>query len=518
MPTRRTFLAGSLTIVAGAPAWGATEKVSLELSDAEPFDFDILTERARALAAAPYSPPQVEMRDVMEDIDYDAHWKIRFREDATFSPPGSDALVQLFYPGRYFPEPVAIHLVEDETSRELTFGNRYFTMPSDSPARALGDRAGFAGFRVMRPDLGPDWVSFLGASYFRTDGPSGQYGLSARGLAIDTGLGKPEEFPRFNAFWLAAPEDEGDSLTVYALLESPSVAGAYRFGLAPGADGAGHTTSVASRLFFRRTPERIGIAPLTSMYWYSQADRRHARDWRPEIHDSDGLALKTGTGERIWRPLNNPPVVRTSSFSDENPQGFGLIQRDREFAHYQDDGVFYHRRPSAWVEPLGDWGPGAVQLIEIPTDDETFDNVVAYWMPREMPSPGEMRSFDYRINWVERDPRPQDVATVVATWQGQGGIPGQDLPQGSAKMVIDFDGPALEGLTTEDGVEPVVTINGGRITSEVGAHHIVGASGWRMVFDYEVDGIGPAELRGYLRKDGEALTETWIAQADSVGS
>lgn len=514
MPTRRTFLAGSLTIAASASALGAQGGVSLELSPAAPFDFDRLAERARALAAEPFQRPHIAMRETLEAIDYDAHWKIRFREDATFTPPGSEAQIQLFYPGRYFPEPVAIHLVEGGSAQEILFSNRYFSMPDDSPARALGNSAGFAGFRVMRPGLGPDWVSFLGASYFRTDGPARQYGLSARGLALDTGLGRPEEFPRFSAFWLAAPQEDGDDLTVYALLEGPSVAGAYRFGLARGADGAGHATTVSSRLFFRKTPERLGIAPLTSMYWYSQSDRRHARDWRPEIHDSDGLALETGRGERLWRPLNNPPVVRTSSFADDNPKGFGLIQRDRSFAHYQDDGVFYHRRPSAWVEPLGEWGPGAVQLIEIPTQDETFDNVVAYWMPRDLPAPGEERRFDYRVHWVERDPEPANAATVMATWQGQGGIPGQDLPQDTSKMVIDFDGPALEGLTTEDDVEPVVTISGGRIVSEIGAHHIVGATGWRMVFDYQIDGDGPAELRGYLRKDGEALTETWTAQSD----
>lgn len=519
MPTRRTFLAGSLSLgvlPAFAPASGAATSKLIDYGPASPFDFDTLIDKARALAAAPYKPPVNPDPELLQSIDFDAHWKIRYRDDATFSPPGSDAEVQLFYPGRFFPEPVAIHVVEDGEARQILFENDYFTMPADSPGHKLGAGAGFAGLRVMRPGLKPDWVSFLGASYFRTDGPFAQYGLSARGLAIDTGLSRPEEFPRFEAFWLAAPQEEGDDLTVYALLDSPSVAGAYRFGLAQGAEGEGHRMTVASRLFFRQSVERLGIAPLTSMYWYSERDRFLAADWRPEIHDSDGLALETGSGERIWRPLNNPKVVRTSSFADTNPRGFGLIQRDRDFDHYQDDGVFYNRRPSVWIEPLGDWGKGAVQLVEIPTDDEIFDNIVTYWAPDDLPQPGEERAFDYRLNWVVRDPIPADVATVVATYQGQGGIPGKDAGGPSDKMVVDFAGPALEGLGREDGVEPVVGISGGRITSDVAAYPIVGGEGWRLLFDFEVDGPEPAELRAFLRgKNGAALTETWTAQSYS---
>lgn len=516
MPTRRTILAGSLSLTGatllGAPALAEPRLV---LGEARAFDFDRLIERARLLAEEPYAAPEVAAREQLDKIDYDAHWQIRYREGQSFSPPGSDARVQLFYPGRFFPEPVGIHLVENGAARQILFRNDYFTMPADSPARHLPDTVGFAGFRVMRPGLGPDWVSFLGASYFRTDGPFRQYGLSARGLAVDTGLSRAEEFPRFSQFWLTGPEEADDDLTVYALLEGPSVTGAYRFGLARGARGVGHTTTIASRLFFRRKVERLGIAPLTSMYWYSQRDRLLADDWRPEIHDSDGLALATGAGERLWRPLNNPKVVRTSSFSDQDPKGFGLIQRDRAFAHYQDDGVFYDRRPSAWVEPLGDWGAGAVQLIEIPAHDETFDNIVAYWSPAEMPGPGDALEFDYRIRWGDRDPAPADVATVAATWQGQGGIPGQSVLQNADKMVVDFVGPALSGLDMEDGVEPIVSVSGGKIVSEVSARPIVGAKGWRLMFDFEVTGEGPAELRGYLRKDGQALTETWMAQAQA---
>lgn len=514
MPTRRTVLAGSVSLV-GAATLGLSARANEPpaLGDPKPFDFDRLIDEARSAAASPYAPAPIEAADLLAKIDYDAHWKIRFRDEASFSPPGVDAQIQLFHPGKYFPEPVRIHLVGGGEAREVLFRKSYFSMPSDSPAATLPHTVGFAGFRVMRPGLMPDWVSFLGASYLRTDGPYRQYGLSARGLALDTGLSIPEEFPRFSNFWIAAPQDRGETLTVYALLDSPSVAGAYQFGLVRDGERGGHATSVKARLFFRQAVERLGIAPLTSMYWYSQRDRRFAADWRPEIHDSDGLALATGSGERIWRPLNNSATVTTSSFADVNPKGFGLIQRDRQFGHYQDDGVFYNRRPSAWIAPLGDWGAGAVQLVEIPARDETLDNIVAYWTPASPVTPGDARAFDYRIDWVDRDPEPAEVATVTATWQGQGGIPGQIMLDGADKMVVDFDGSALAGLTVEDGVEPVVTAIRGSVVSEPSARPIVGAKGWRLIFDFDMDGADPVELRAYLRKDGQALTETWSAQA-----
>jgi glucans biosynthesis protein len=402
---------------------------------------------------------------------------------------------------------------DDNHVRDVPFATDIFDIPADSPARDLPDGFGFAGFRVMRPDLEPDWVSFLGASYFRTDGPEGQYGLSARGIAVNTGLDRPEEFPRFKAFWLGPPESDEEDLSVWAELDGPSVTGAYRFGLIRDGESGGHVTHVAAHLFLREDVERIGIAPLTSMYWYSERDRVTGLDWRPEIHDSDGLALETGAGERIWRPLRNPGGVATSSFVDENPCGFGLIQRDRTFENYQDDGVFYDRRPAAWVRPRNSWGRGAVQLVELPTNDETFDNIVAYWVPDEPVRRGDELFFEYDIEWRARDPEATDVATVVATRQGQGGIPGQPIPPDTAKMVVDFAGPALAGLDRESGVEAVLEVKNGDIVQPVSAYRVVGTDLWRMVFDFRQHDAGPVNLRGYLRNDGRALTETWLTDA-----
>jgi glucans biosynthesis protein len=408
-----------------------------------------------------------------------------------------------------------MYLREGAIVREVMYTEDYFDMPADSPAHDLPEGVGFAGFRVMRPELEPDWVSFLGASYFRADGPFMQYGMSARGLALDTGLSTPEEFPRFSAFWLGAPENAGDQLGVWALLESPSVVGAYRIGLRGGVLQEPSLITVHSRLFFRQQVQRLGVAPLTSMYWYSQRNRIVADEWRPEVHDSDGLAMATGSGERIWRPLMNPDVVRTSSYLDTDPKGFGLIQRDRQFASYEDDGVFYNRRPSVWVEPVGKWGSGAVQLVEIPTKDETFDNIVAYWTPDTQPAAGDELGFDYILHWADRDPLPASAATVWSTWQGQGGRPGQPIPEGTDKIVIDFKGPALSGLDVESGVEPVVEARNGRIVGEVSARPVVGTERWRLMFDFTSDpgATNPVEIRAWLRLKGNAVTETWLGQA-----
>ncbi|RAI03184.1 glucan biosynthesis protein D [Acuticoccus sediminis] len=512
MPTRRTVVAGSISLLGMFPLRVSAQDGSHDLKLGEPqtFRFETLIQRAREAAQRPYEPPHIIAGDVLERIDYDAHWKIRYRDDATFSPPGTNAEVQLFHQGRYFKEPVHLFVVDGVEAREILYSKTYFDMPDDSPAQELPSNIGFAGFRVMRPGLKPDWVSFLGASYFRTDGPFGQYGLSARGLAIDTGLSRPEEFPRFSHFYLAAPQEEGDDLTVYALLDSRSITGAYRFGLRRDAPDGGHTTSVSAHLFFRRAVERLGIAPLTSMYWYSERDERFGTDWRPEIHDSDGLALATGSGERLWRPLNNPLIPRTSSFADNNPRGFGLVQRDREFLHYQDDGVFYDRRPTVWVEPIGDWGEGAVQLVELPADDETKDNIVAYWAPANHGGEGAEMTFDYRLHWVDQDPEAV-VARVISTRQGLAGAPGQPVIPNADKMVIDFEGGEFDGLGRGD-VEAVVSIARGKIVSEAEAWPVVGTPYWRLSFGFELEGNEPAEVRAFMRKDGKALSETWIGQ------
>ena len=484
--------------------------------DRSEFTFEDLKALAKASAGEPYSRAVVPAPELIDKITYDEHWKIRFKEEETLYPSGKKAPVQFFYPGRYFPEPVSIYIRDKKNlTQEVPFSNELFDMPADSPAHDLPEGFGFAGFRIMRPDMKPDWISFLGASYFRTDGPEGQYGLSARGIAINTGMNQPEEFPRFSAFWIGPAEQKGENLSVWALLDGPSITGAYRFGLTKDNKKAkGHITSVTANLYMRDDVERLGVAPLTSMYWYSEKDKTVAKDWRPEIHDSDGLAIHTGAGQYIWRPLNNPQSVSTNSFVDNNPKGFGLIQRDRNFDNYQDDGVFYNKRSSAWIKPIGEWGRGAVQLIEIPTKDETFDNIVAYWVPEKPARKGDEFTFSYDIEWRPLDPKSKELASVVNTRQGLGGIPGQPIPEGVNKMVIDFEGPALDGLDQKSGIKPIVEASNGEILEPIGVYPVVGTNQWRLAFDYKQTNNNPVNIRAYLiDKKDEAITETWVSDA-----
>lgn len=524
---RRTLL-GSAGATAALAALGfapaALAQQGLKLGTAEPFSFDRLKTLARDMAMQPYQAPPAPRADVLERIDYDAHGKIRFKPDMALWANGpSPWPVTFFHLGRYFQKPVRMHVLDGGQAREIVYDESYFEMPADSPAKELPAGAGFAGFRFQESRSGHpgrkgekldwqknDWVAFLGASYFRAIGELYQYGLSARGLAVDPAVGgRPEEFPDFTHIWLETPQTAAEHVVVYALLSGPSVAGAYRFSMHR---GKGVTMEIETALHLRKDVERLGVAPLTSMYWYSETAKPTAIDWRPEVHDSDGLVLWTGSGERAFRPLNNPARTTASSFIDDNPRGFGLVQRDREVGHYL-DGVFYERRPSLWIETQGEWGKGAVQLIEIPTDDEIHDNIVAMWVPEGQAKAGASYSFRYKLHWLADEPFLPALGRVVATRLGNGGQPGTVRPKGVRKFMIEFKGPALEAIPF--GVKPEVVLSTSRgsfsyIFAEAVPNDVPGH--WRAQFDLTVEGNDPVEMRCFLRGGDAVLTETWLYQ------
>jgi len=280
---------------------------------------------------------------------------------------------------------------------------------------------------------------------------------------------------------------------------------------------AGALQDIECELYFRSPVDMLGIAPLTGMFWYGENSGFRRGDWRPEVHDCDGLSMWTGSGERIWRPLSNPPRIVTNSFVDENPKGFGLIQRDRNFENYQDDSLFYDRRPSMWVEPMSGWGKGAVNLVQLPTTNETEDNMVAFWTPAEPVVAGSVINARYRLFWGIDSPPVGDVARIVATRIGIGGLGGRDLDlrhikRNAKKFMIDVEGKTLDDQTRYGGTKTVVTTSHGTL-SGIEAFPVVGTNRWRMMFDLSDLNGQPADLRAYLAKDGEALSETWIYQA-----
>jgi periplasmic glucans biosynthesis protein len=389
-----------VVMLLAAMPWASAQPVAVVESPT----FTVVAERARALAAQPYVAPAGKLPADLAALNYDRHRDIRFRpERALWRDAGLPFEVQFFHPGWLFADPVRVHEVTGEGTREISVDPRDFDYGKNTLDPAAWPKLGFAGFRVHYPlnnaAYKDELVVFLGASYFRALGKGQRYGLSARALAIDTVArpGKPtrgEEFPRFVEFWLERPADaQATSLTLHALLDSPRAAGAYTFTITPGEDTV---MQVRSRLYLRAGSEDIatlGIAPLTSMFLHGE-NQPDDDDFRPEVHDSDGLAVHAGSGEWLWRPLVNPQLSRakgvlTTSFSTTDPRGFGLMQRDRAFSSYEDLEARYELRPSAWVEPIGAWGAGRVELVQLPTDEEIHDNIVAYWLPEKLPAPGE---------------------------------------------------------------------------------------------------------------------------------
>ncbi|TAL53111.1 glucan biosynthesis protein [Pandoraea sp.] len=527
MVKRRTFLvstsaAAALAALGVAPAALAADR--LKLGKAAPFSFDGLIEQARELAGKPYVAPPSPPREILDKINYQALGHVKFNTDHALFANGPGQFPVTFFPlGKFFPIAVHMHVVSHGASgdkaREIIYQASDFDMPADSPARQLPAGSGFAGFRFQESRLGDqhkldwrknDWAAFLGASYFRAIGALYQYGLSARGIAINVAqAGQPEEFPNFTNFYFETPTSDSDTVTVYALLDGPSITGAYRFVMQR---AKGVLMDIDAALFLRRDVARLGIAPATSMYWFSETAKGAGVDWRPEVHDSDGLAMWTGAGEHIWRPLNNPPRTTASAFTDDNPRGFGLLQRDRNFDHYL-DGVHYERRPSLWVEPLEGWGAGTVQLVEIPTDDEIHDNIVAMWVPKAPAKAGANYRLRYRLYWLADEPFPSPLARCVATRLGRGGQPGLPRPKGVRKFVVEFLGKPLEKLPFGTLPEAVLWASRGTFSYVFTEAVPDGVPGhWRAQFDLKVDGKAPVDMRLYLKLGDQTLTETWLYQ------
>ena len=482
------------------------------------FDYAWLKGQARFLASNPFQPSKDVLPPAMASLGYDQYQSLRFKpEHSLWADSGLEFRLAFFHVGRSFSQAVHLYELVDGQAREILYDPAMFEFDkSGIDPNLMKDHAGFAGFRVQFvTDWRADVAAFLGASYFRAvGGDTRQYGLSARALAVDTAFPRPEEFPRFVAFWFERPAKGAGAMNLYALMDSPSVSGALHFQIAPG----GTTImDIDSALYPRKPIARLGIAPLTSMFFYGKNDRRGANDWRPEIHDSDGLSMWSGAGEWIWRALTNPATLHFNSYLDDNPRGFGLLQRDRDWDHYQDDGVYYDRRPSLWVEPkpgaTGGWGKGAVQLVEIPTVDETFDNIVAFWNPAEKVVAGQEMLFSYRLYWGTRMPFSSALAQVIATRTGIGGTVGQKRAYYSWHFAVDFAGGELGALSKDANVEAVISTSHGT-TEHVTAHFVTEFKGYRALFDIRPadDNLDPIDLRLYLRIDGKPLTETWTYQ------
>ena len=348
-------------------------------------------------------------------------------------------------------------------------------------------------------------IVFAGASYFRAVAKGQVFGISARGLAIDTGLPGGEEFPIFKEFWLERPARDARETRLYALLDSPSVTGAYAFVVQP---GERTIVNVRARLFLRKAVKELGIAPLTSMFLYGEERPRPADDWRPEVHDSDGLLMHSSTGEWLWRPLGNPEKLRVSYFEFDNPRGFGLLQRDRQFKNYEDLETRHELRPNAWITPVGNWGKGHVKLVEIPSRKETNDNMVSYWMPRSLPPVGQPFEIAYRIHFQSNDPVYANAGRVTAMRIGNGDR------EDWKRIVVDFEGEELKALPDSAPVKAVISLGqDGQLVQQSVFRNAV-TQGWRLSFQIKPPKGKALELRAFLQHANNALSETWSYQIE----
>jgi glucans biosynthesis protein len=470
--------------------------------------------KARTLAHVDYTPPDTVLPGALAGLDYEQYRSIRFRPDAALWRGETPFEVQLFHPGFIFRKSVRINLVDDERVVGFPFDTDLFLY--DGPAAHLADAVapdlGYAGFRVHYPLNDPgvqdEVVVFQGASYFRLVGPGQVYGLSSRGLAVDIARDSGEEFPDFREFWLVRPAPEASTLVFYALLDSPSVTGAYRFELEP---GTRTVLSVDAHIFARRDVRALGVAPLSSMFLYDANLSASFDDFRPEVHDSDGLMALTGKGEWIWRPLGNNRGLRVTSLRDRDPQGFGLAQRERDFDNYLDLEAQYHRRPSEWVlVEDGDWGSGGVELLEIPTQSEFNDNVAAYWVPDEPFLAGEERHYRYKLITFDGRLGSQALAQVERTRVGWDALPGQadPPPRSQRRFIVDFSGGALDSVEAGRHVEALIEASSGQIT-DLRSQPLPSGLGWRVSFRLDPDGDRPTDMRLYLELEDERLSETW---------
>jgi glucans biosynthesis protein len=472
------------------------------------FDFDDVATIARRLGRAPYDPPDPAQPYELEALNYDEYRDIRYRPDrAVWRAENLPFDVMFFHRGKENKR-VRMNEVVADKARHIRYDRADFDYGKNILSPETWGDLDYAGLRVHYHLNGPvykdELIVFLGASYFRALAAGTRYGLSARGLAIDTVGGQGEEFPAFREFWMVKPAPDARTLRFYALLDSPRVSGAYQFDVAPGDETV---VDVRARLYLRSPVGTLGLAPLTSMYQFGE-NQPHRIDFRPEVHDSDGLMVATGAGEWLWRPLINPQQTLTTSFSMGGLEGFGLMQRDREFRSYEDSEARYELRPSAWVEPTSDWGPGRVELVQINTPDETNDNIVAYWVPEQQPAPGEPLDFSYRLHWQSgRVAQQPPGAGVVQSRVGRGY---RELADDEQQFIVDFTGPSLTALPPGTPVKAVVSAPSNGEILETNAYYLEATGAWRMMVRVkQLDVTKPTELRGFLQNGADVLTETW---------
>lgn len=474
----------------------------------------LITERAKKLAAKAYAETVAEAPEELKNISQSQYRSIRFNPDAALWKSVAPYELQLFHPGFLYLHPIKLNVIDQyQVVNQIGFDRSQFIYEKNVAAleKALAkhtdQQLGFSGFRVHYPinreSYKDEMLVFQGASYFRPVGPNQVYGLSARGLAVDTGEPGGEEFPRFIEYWVIQPKSDDNQLVIGALLDSPSLSGAYVFSVDVGVNT---NIEVKSKIFPRENVKKLGVAPLTSMYFFGENSNRFPGDYRPEVHDSDGLQVETQSGEWIWRPLKNPANLSITSSMVPGLAGFGLSQRDRDFNHYLDLQAHYQKRPSLWVEPTNEWGEGRVELVEIPTPNETNDNIVAYWVSNKPVKAGTELTYNYRLSSFDSHTPGQSLARVEQTRSGRG--PHSRSNDGTQQFVIDFAGGGIGKLDASAPVTADIQVNQGQVR-DVSVVKVDQQDRWQVAFKLMPQAKAVVDMRLSINLKGKRLSEVW---------
>ncbi len=491
---------GAAPAKAAKPPAKADAKPPAKPSPSYPFSFDTLLEDAKRRAAAPYAPQRNSLPAVLDKLSPEQYRSIHFNPDAGIWRSEKLPFRLELLRAAYNAAAVTVSTVQDDVATDVVATPAMFQVTGASSVQLAKVSLPLSGFRIRSHinsnKVWDEFLVFQGASYFRAVAKNLLYGLSARGLAINTGDPSGEEFPMFTHFWIERPGAKANSIVVYALLESQSTTGAYKFTVQPGAETQ---IDVELTLFPRAEMRVVGIAPLTSMFLFDETNRGRLDDYRPEVHDSDGLQITTKSGDQLFRPLANPLKLQVSTFTTQPPQGFGLVQRSRQQSDFQDFDAQYERRPSAWITPRGDWGSGAVELVEIPSGRETNDNIVAFWRPTQTFTPGRPAQFAYNITWSDEPPLPKGLGKVLATRSGA------SIDRKRRVFLLDIVGAGekLDGLRLDLGASAGAISNSSLVSN--GELH-----GLRASFEIDPKDADLIELRLRVMRGDTPVTETWL--------
>ncbi|MFN3892604.1 MAG: glucan biosynthesis protein [Beijerinckiaceae bacterium] len=499
----------AMAAVSGAPAHPQQRPAETQPDTRQSrFDPAQVLEMARNLARQPWRKPAPDLPEPFNTLNHDQYASIERKPEAFVWRDQSTGFALEPTPrGFIFGNSLQINVVEDGVARRLAYDPADYNF-GKVPAAAERKDVGFAGFRLwIRGADGSlqDFLNFQGQGYFQTVGRGQPFGASARALAVrPVDQGKGEEFPYFAAVWIERPVLAANAVVIHALLDSESVTGAFRYTMRP---GDATIVDTECTLFTRAAIDNVGIAAMQGTFLFGPVDRRRGDDVRPGVYDVAGVQMHTGKDEWIWRPVANRQTIQLSAFVDENPKGFGVIQRDRDFSLFSDDDNHWEARPSVWTEPLGDWGPGHVTLIEIPAESQVNQNIIVYWRPRAPLAANSETTFSYRQWWAWNPPDRPPLATA---WRSRSGrVSGSPPNARRRRFMVEFRGDALADVARNPEITARVTAAQGSVMSSrlMLARHEKAA---RVTFDLDAGNEPNMELRLLLESAGKPISETWL--------